>query len=82
VCAIDVYILRPAGVADLEALIILRLIRAARILRVVRVLKFMRLFHNLHVLIETLSSMMVDLLWGCLLLTTIIVTAGAAAQGC
>lgn len=76
VCAIDVYILRPAGVADLEALIILRLIRAARILRVVRVLKFMRLFHNLHVLIETLSSMMVDLLWGCLLLTTIIVTAG------
>ncbi|CAE7447019.1 CPK4 [Symbiodinium pilosum] len=81
VCAVDVYVLRPAGVADLEALIILRLIRAARILRVVRVLKFMKLFHNLHVLIETLSSMLVDLFWGSLLLATIVVTAGLFIGG-
>ena len=33
-------------------------------------------FHNLHVLIETLSSMLLDLFWGSLLLTTIVVTAG------
>lgn len=76
VCALEAFILRPAGLADWDALVVLRLVRAFRILRVVRMFRFMKLFSNLHVLIETLGGMLVDLFWGTLLLLIIVIAGG------
>eukprot|EP00434_Breviolum_minutum_P008679 symbB.v1.2.007650.t1/scaffold466.1/size200410/3 len=76
VCAVEAYILRPSGLADWDALVILRLLRCFRILRVVRMFRFMKLFQALHILIQTMGGMLVDLFWGTLLLLITVLASG------
>lgn len=75
-CVIEDFILKPLNVIQLPQLVYLRAVRTVRVFRTIKVLKFMKRFSNLRVLLKVLASTLDDLMWGMLLLASIIVCSG------
>jgi len=74
VTAIDNYILTPLGVA-MPNVTFIRLLRIVKLVRVLRVVRVMRIFHQLRVLVHSITASMGALGWSMVLLFVIQIIA-------